>query len=65
MDAGDFLRLFRYDHWANGEVLRAVRAGGAVSAAMVGRMAHILSAEKLWLERIRGERKILPWPKRT
>ena len=34
-----------------------------VSSATVGRMAHILSAEKLWFERLRHASQSLPvWP---
>jgi len=65
MNTDDFLRMFAYDHWANGECLRAMGRGG-VASGTVGRMAHILSAEKLWLERIRGERQSMPvWPSST
>ena len=52
MNAKDFLRMFAYDDWANRECLAAMRAAGPVSADTVRRMAHILSAQKLWLERI-------------
>src|SRR5215467_823281 len=60
-----FVRMFAYDTWANRECLAAVRKG-AVSPSTVGRIAHILSAEKLWLERIRREPQSLPvWPAST
>ena len=63
MDTRDFVRLFAYDHWANRECLAAMRAGDSVSADTVGRMAHILSAQKLWLERILKQRQSMPvWP---
>ena len=66
MNADEFLRMFAYDHWANRECLRAMRAGGSISGPMVGRIAHILSAEKLWLERIRKEGQSMPvWPSAT
>jgi uncharacterized damage-inducible protein DinB len=76
MNKEDFLRLFAYDHWANCECLRAIGEGGSVSREAtsgasisrntVGRIAHILSAEKLWLERIRRERQSMPvWPSST
>ena len=76
MDGSDFLRMFAYDHWANRECLRAIRKGGLpvdetnssvpVQEELVRRMAHILSAEKLWLERIRRERQTMPvWPDST
>jgi|SRR5271167_4212208 len=70
MDTKDFLRMFAYDYWANRECLTAMRAGHSVSAdaslSAIGRMAHILSAEKLWLERILKQRQSMPvWPSAT
>ncbi|MGA9527040.1 MAG: DinB family protein [Terriglobales bacterium] len=66
MNTGDFLRMFTYDHWANRECLRAMQAGGSTSASAIGRLAHILSAEKLWLERLRNKKQTLPvWPSST
>jgi uncharacterized damage-inducible protein DinB len=55
-------RQFAYDEWANREVLGALE-----SSAPAGRplqlLAHILSAERLWLERIRKQPQSLPvWP---
>jgi len=62
MDARDFVRLFAYDRWANLECLKAAKDQAAANNA-VGRIAHILSAEKLWLERILHEKQSLPvWP---
>ena len=58
--------MFAYDYWANRECLAAMRAAGAVSPDTVGRMAHILSAQKLWLERILKQRQSMPvWPGST
>jgi uncharacterized damage-inducible protein DinB len=67
MDAKDFLRMFDYDSWANRECLTAMRgAADPVSPDIVGRMAHILSAQKLWLERILNHPQSLPvWPGST
>ena len=66
MDIKDFLRMFAYDYWANRECLAAMRAAGSVSPDTVGRMAHILSAQKLWLERILKQRQSMPvWPGST
>jgi uncharacterized damage-inducible protein DinB len=67
MDAKDFLRMFDYDSWANRECIAAMRgAAGSVSPDMVGRMAHILSAQKLWLERILNQPQSMPvWPSAT
>jgi uncharacterized damage-inducible protein DinB len=61
-----FLRMFSYDAWANRECLSAMRAAERVPASTLGRIAHVLSAEKLWLERIRHETQSLPvWPNAT
>jgi uncharacterized damage-inducible protein DinB len=66
MHAKDFLRMFAYDHWANRECLAAMRAAESVSADTVGRMAHILSAQKLWLERVLQQPQSMPvWPGAT
>jgi uncharacterized damage-inducible protein DinB len=66
MHGNDFLRMFNYDHWANRECLTAMRAAGPASADTIGRMAHILSAKKLWLERILKQPQSMPvWPTAT
>ena len=66
MHAKDFLRMFAYDDWANRECLAAMRAAESVSADTVGRMAHVLSAQKLWLERIQKQPQSTPvWPTST
>lgn len=66
MNTDDFLRMFTYDHWANRECLRAIQATGLTTGVTVGRIAHILSAEKLWLERLRNEKQTMPvWPTST
>jgi uncharacterized damage-inducible protein DinB len=66
MNVNDFLRMFTYDHWANRECLAAMRRAGSISADTVGRMAHILSAQKLWLERILKQPQSMPvWPTAT
>jgi uncharacterized damage-inducible protein DinB len=65
MDGQNFLRMFAYDYWANRECLKAMRSG-SIPADTVGRMAHILSAQKLWLERILREGQSMPvWPSAT
>ena len=61
-------RMFRYDHWANGECLASLRAAGGAPGGNAGAtaarpaggpppkslelFAHVLSAEWLWLERM-------------
>jgi uncharacterized damage-inducible protein DinB len=54
MNLADYLRReFSYDTWANQETLAAIGKGGQDPRALA-LMAHILSAERLWLERLQG-----------
>jgi uncharacterized damage-inducible protein DinB len=56
-------RLFLYNHWANREVLAALETVGSPPAQSVRLLAHILSAERLWLERLRIQPQTQPvWP---
>ena len=60
------IRLFKYDAWANEEVLRSLRATADPPARAVKLLAHILSAQRLWLERMKGVPQSLPvWPEWT
>jgi uncharacterized damage-inducible protein DinB len=61
-----FRRMFTYDDWANREVLTGFAAAGAPPQRCLELMAHILSAERLWLERLLGQPQTLPvWPQFT
>lgn len=63
MHSEDFLRMFAYDSWANRECVAAMRTAGAGSGDTIGRMSHILSAQKLWFERIHGQSQSMAvWP---
>jgi uncharacterized damage-inducible protein DinB len=64
VDLSDYLRRqFAYNAWANREVMTVIRRGGETTPQVAGLMAHIFSAEGLWLERLRGEPQSLPvWP---
>jgi uncharacterized damage-inducible protein DinB len=58
-------RQFLHDAWANREVLAAIKGAGSgpPPARPLQLLAHILSAERLWLERIRRQPQGLPvWP---
>jgi uncharacterized damage-inducible protein DinB len=56
-------RQFAYDDWANREVLAGLRASPRPVARPRQLLAHILSAERLWLERILEQPQSLPvWP---
>jgi uncharacterized damage-inducible protein DinB len=65
MNLADFLRRqFAYDEWANREVLAAIRAAGGANERSLELMAHILSAERLWLERLKQKpQSSSVWPK--
>jgi uncharacterized damage-inducible protein DinB len=66
MHARDFLRMFTYDDWANRQCLVAMRASKSISADTVGRMGHVLSAQRLWLERIfKQPQSMSVWPPST
>lgn len=65
--ASDLIRNFRrqlkYDAWANREVLTAIRSGRASAPRSLQLWAHIVSAELLWLERLRQQPQGQPvWP---
>jgi uncharacterized damage-inducible protein DinB len=56
-------RQFAYDAWANRKVLANLTASARPAARPRQLLAHILSAERLWLERIRNQPQSLPvWP---
>ncbi|HWW16925.1 MAG TPA: DinB family protein [Candidatus Dormibacteraeota bacterium] len=56
-------RQFAYDAWANREVLAGLKASPHPAVRQLQLLAHILSAERLWLERIRKQPQSLPvWP---
>ncbi len=59
-----FSRQFTYDAWANAEVLSAIKAASPESTARpLKLLAHILSAEQLWLERLREQPQTMAvWP---
>lgn len=55
-------RLFTYDDWANREVLTWLRAWKGPTRS-IKLLAHIVSAERLWLERLRQQTQTYPvWP---
>jgi uncharacterized damage-inducible protein DinB len=63
---GYLRRQFGYDAWANREALAGLRTRAGLPARPLQLLAHILSAERLWLERIRMQPQSLPvWPDLT
>lgn len=56
-------QLFRYDDWANREVLNALRSTSATPRSLA-LFAHIVGAEWLWMSRLRREPPTVPvWPR--
>jgi uncharacterized damage-inducible protein DinB len=56
-------RQFAYNEWANREVLAGLKASPDPPIRPRQLLAHILSAERLWLERIRQQPQSLSvWP---
>ena len=56
-------RMFRYDAWANAECLAGLHAAAAPPVRSLGYLAHILSCEWLWLERIQqAKQRFEVWP---
>jgi uncharacterized damage-inducible protein DinB len=64
MELLDYLRRqLTYDEWANREVLTGLRASTQLPTRPLQLLAHILSAERLWLERLKQQPQSLPvWP---
>jgi uncharacterized damage-inducible protein DinB len=69
VNLADYLRRqFAYDEWANREVLNAIRAAGDASPGDANQrslqlVSHILAAELVWLERLKGQPQSVPvWP---
>jgi uncharacterized damage-inducible protein DinB len=56
-------RLFSYDDWANREILTALQKLEVPPPRSVRFLAHIVAAERLWLERLRLQKQTYPvWP---
>ena len=60
-------RQFDYDAWANREALSAMRSSAESSSGQpLKLLAHVLSAERLWLERLKQQPQSQPvWPEST
>jgi uncharacterized damage-inducible protein DinB len=58
-----FLKMFKYDYWANRESLASLKSAGAPLARSLKLMSHVIAAEHLWLERLKqDEQSIAVWP---
>src|SRR5437879_5324356 len=56
----DLRRWLRYTAWGNRETLKSLTT--ASPAAALKRMAHIVAAERLWLDRIEAKTAGEVWP---
>ncbi len=58
-----FHRLFAYDDWANREILASLRTSEGEPSRSLKLLGHILSAQRLWLERIEQQKQThAVWP---
>jgi uncharacterized damage-inducible protein DinB len=56
-------KLFRYDQWANQEVLTCLRKLSSPPERSLKFFAHVVAVEWLWLDRIQKSRSKMPvWP---
>ena len=64
MTVADYLRKeFAFDAWANRAVLAAIREAGGENGRSLQLMAHILAAERVWLERLKQvPQSVRVWP---
>ena len=66
MDTRYFQRLFRYDRWANREVLMALRTAKEPPAQVLRWLAHLAGAGHTWLARVNAKTPPLAiWPELT
>lgn len=65
-DIHHFQRLFSYDNWANQQLISALESIGVSLPRSLTAFAHIVSAEKLWWERLNPKPQTYPvWPEFT
>jgi uncharacterized damage-inducible protein DinB len=56
-------RLFTYDDWANRETLASLERASKASERAKKLMAHIVAAERLWMDRMAGRpQRTAVWP---
>jgi uncharacterized damage-inducible protein DinB len=59
-------RFFRYDHWANCEVISSFHAAASPPARSVKLMAHVLGTEYTWFSRLVQQKpQLAVWPELT
>jgi len=64
--SGHLRRFFRYDNWANREVIAALKNSTPVPPRSLKLLAHLLGTQYEWYSRIRKEQSLLAiWPDLT
>lgn len=59
-------RMFRYEEWANREVVSGLQETRTPPGQAVALLAHIVSAQVLWLRRLQGkDTEVAIWPSWT
>jgi len=53
--AEHFKKMLAYDQWALGQLLGDLEALPTPNSIALGRMAHVIHAEELWIARLLGE----------
>jgi uncharacterized damage-inducible protein DinB len=61
----NFTKLFTYNNWANLETIQSLKTTGTVPSRSQQIMNHIIAAEFLWLNRLKGEKTGKVWPDLT
>ena len=56
------LKLFKYDYWANQEVLRSVATLNVTTERALKIAGHIIGAQRVWLGRLEAPDAAAPWP---
>lgn len=58
--------MMRFDRWATGETIQSVQRAANVPAKALATLAHLVSAERLWLDRIHGRKPLVAvWPEQS
>lgn len=61
-----FLRLFKYNEWANNRVLEVILTDGFNEPSVLKLLSHIIAAQQLWMDRVLNkDTKLEVWPDYT
>lgn len=56
-------RMYRYDRWANREILECVKQLDTVPTGVLPILSHLVAAQQLWLDRLHSDEQSTPvWP---